>query len=48
MAQCVADGGEEKERVDGGMEHELPDFSDIRVHAGSVMSLGSEWVTDGV
>ncbi|KAG1774847.1 hypothetical protein EV702DRAFT_471958 [Suillus placidus] len=48
VAQCVADGGEEKERVDGGMEHELPDFSDIRVHAGSVMSLGSEWVTDGV
>lgn len=34
MVQCLADGGEERETVEG----ELPDFSDIRVHAGSVGS----------
>lgn len=33
MLQCVADGEDEKERVDGGVECELPDFSDIRAHA---------------
>lgn len=39
MVQCVADSGE---KVDGGVEGDLPDFSDIRLH---VRSLG---VTDGV
>ncbi|KAG1872332.1 hypothetical protein DFJ58DRAFT_761048 [Suillus subalutaceus] len=34
IMQYVADDGEERERMDG----ELPDFSDIRVHAGSVGS----------
>lgn len=34
MMQYVADDGEERERTDS----ELPDFSDIRVHAGSVGS----------
>lgn len=48
VLQCVADGeDDEKERVDGRADSELPDFSDIRVHA-PVASLRSELVTDGV
>lgn len=46
MLQCVADDEDEKERVDGRVESELPDFSDIRLHA-PVASLRSELVTDG-
>lgn len=46
VLQCVADGeDDEKERVDGRVDSELPDFSDIRAHA-SVASLRSE--LDGV
>ncbi|KAG2070432.1 hypothetical protein BDR04DRAFT_1118452 [Suillus decipiens] len=33
VVQCVADGGE---KVDGGVEGELPDFSDIRLHVDSL------------
>lgn len=34
MVQSVADGGDEREKeVDGCVENELPDFSDIRVNA---------------
>lgn len=46
VLQCVADDEDEKERVDGRVESELPDFSDIRLHA-PVASLRSELVTDG-
>jgi hypothetical protein len=47
VVQCVADSEDEKESVDGCVKNELPDFSDIRVHA-SVVSLVSELATDGV
>lgn len=34
LMQCVADGGDEREKeLDGCVENELPDFSDIRVNA---------------
>lgn len=46
MLQCVADGeDDEKERADGRVDSELPDFSDIRAHV-PVASLRSE--LDGV
>ncbi|KIK47193.1 hypothetical protein CY34DRAFT_799547 [Suillus luteus UH-Slu-Lm8-n1] len=46
VLQCVADGeDDEKERADGRVDSELPDFSDIRAHV-PVASLRSE--LDGV